>query len=380
MNIVIATASQISLAVLDKPIYMMLAIIVTGIFQSPAKPMLDGIMMDHMDERGNFGKIRFFSILGSGFGTNLGGLLLTTFQKLTSKDVAIIRDAHNENSRTWHFWDYVESFSSGFNLLFFARLILTIPPIICIRQLQIAVGLKKQNFKNSTPNLVQKGGKRVLDNKTSEVIKASSPSIISVTRDVAKYCFGDRNHFLFFVCMYIAGVSGGVSDAFAYPRYQESGCSATNMGQSRLFSSFAGALMFWYSGVVTRRLGVQNVLFLSMICAGIRFSLLKRMDHPYYVYLVDFIRSTTYGAFWSSSTVYCSQIGPQNLRTTILLLLNGIYNGIGRSTGAIVGGKFQAVFGTNNLFLCCAWINYALAMVIGILYYFKSDSMKKKAR
>ncbi len=140
------------------------------------------------------------------------------------------------------------------------------------------------------------------------------------------------------------------------------------MGQSRLLSSCAGAAMFWFSGSVTRRLGVQNVLLISMICAGFRFTLLERMDHPYYVYLVDFIRGSTYGAFWSSSTLYASQIGPQSLRGSTLLLLNGIYNGIGRSIGAIVGGKLQAIFGTNNLFLYCARMNYALALVMGAWY------------
>ena len=144
------------------------------------------------------------------------------------------------------------------------------------------------------------------------------------------------------------------------------------MGQSRLLSSFAGAVMFWYSGSVTRLLGIENVLVLSLIAAGTRFSLLKQMDHPYYVYLVDLIRNTTYGAFWSSSTIYASQIGPPSLRATMLLLLNGIYNGIGRSTGAIVGGKFEALFGTNNLFMCCSRINYALALVMGIWCYRKS--------
>lgn len=197
--------------------------------------------------------------------------------------------------------------------------------------------------------------------------------------DVINHCFRDRNHLIFFLCIYIAGASGGVSDAFSYPRYQESGCSTTHMGQSRLLSSVAGAVMFWYSGRVTKQLGVQNVLVLSMVCAGTRFALLKRMDHPYYIYIIDFIRGTTYGAFWSSSTFYASQIGPPSLRNTILILLNGIYNGIGRSTGAIVGGKYQAVFGTNNLFLFCSWINCAVALVMGVLNYYRRKTNSNNA-
>ena len=127
--------------------------------------------------------------------------------------------------------------------------------------------------------------------------------------------------------------------------------------------------MFWYSGRVTQLLGIQNVLVLTMICTGIRFSLLRQMKHPGYVYLIDLIRGATYGIFWSSSTIFASQIGPPSLRATILLLLNGIYNGIGRSTGGFLGGKFQGVFGIDNLYLWCSRINFTLAIALAILCY-----------
>ena len=160
-----------------------------------------------------------------------------------------------------------------------------------------------------------------------------------------------------------------LSFSLADPRYQEYGCSTAHIGQSRLLSSVAGAMMFWYSGRVSQIFGTHNLLVLSMTCTGTRFLLLKRMDHPSYVYLIDLVRATTYGIFWSSSTIYASQIGPPSLRATMLLLLNGIYNGIGRSTGAILGGKFQALFGVNNLFLWCSRLNYALAMAMAIISY-----------
>ncbi|VEU37343.1 unnamed protein product [Pseudo-nitzschia multistriata] len=93
------------------------------------------------------------------------------------------------------------------------------------------------------------------------------------------------------------------------------------------------------------------------------------MKHPGYVYLIDLIRGATYGIFWSSSTIFASQIGPPSLRATILLLLNGIYNGIGRSTGGFLGGKFQGVFGIDNLYLWCSRINFTLAIALAILCY-----------
>ena len=198
MNIVIATVSQISLSILDKPIYMMLAITVTGMFQSPNKPMLDGIIMDYMDDRSDFGKVRFFGILGSGFGTNLGGRLLTVAKKSTANN-------HNEDDGTLWFWNFMLKLLPGFNLLFFTRFILTVPTIIGIRQLTIASTRKIINGENSLST------KKILNEHAEE----TPASIVSVARDVAKYCFRDRNHAMFFLRIFIAGASGGVSDAFS---------------------------------------------------------------------------------------------------------------------------------------------------------------------
>jgi len=371
-SILIATASQISLAILDKPIWMMLAIVIAGIFQSPVKPILDGIIMGQLKDKGEFGKVRFFSILGTGFGTNLGGRLLSMVQDSITDDGVEMGNHGRDNTHDNVLWNFVWKLSSGFNLLFLARTVLTIPPMLFIRQLHNAASTRVGNGDTVSSNLTKEhtrnGNTNPNPNRDPSKKEDSTP-MRSVAQTVVDCCFRDTVHLLFFVCIYIAGASGGVSDAFSYPRYQESGCSTAHIGQSRLLSSVAGATMFWYSGSVSQMLGIQNVLVLSMMSTGARFSLLKRMDHPCYAYLIDIIRGTTYGVFWSSSTIYATQIAPPEFRSTVLLLLNGIYNGIGRSTGAILGGKFQALFGIDNLFFWCSRANYALAFAMAILCY-----------
>merc|ERR1712134_97379 len=111
-----------------------------------------------------------------------------------------------------------------------------------------------KNSNNSAPIRDLNGSKIGVNHTTSTNDKEKKASILSLTRDVANLCFGGKNHFLFFLCIFVAGISGGVSDAFSYPRYQELGCSTTHMGQSRLLSSCAGAIVFWYSGRFSRSL------------------------------------------------------------------------------------------------------------------------------
>ncbi len=200
MTLILATMGQVSLAFLDQPIYMMIVITVAGIFQSPAKPMLDGILIDHLDDKSNFGRVRFFSILGSGFGTNLGGRLLALAQKSTEHG--------NEISGTDNLW-------TGFNILFLARLVLTVPPLICILQLQNVATKKVKNSTTSASKITTKSSPKTLNDKLTKDGKKESISVLSVAQDVGKHCFGERNHLLFFLCIFIAGFSGGVSDVFS---------------------------------------------------------------------------------------------------------------------------------------------------------------------
>jgi len=207
INIVGATISQISLATLNEPTFMMFSIIATGIFQSPVRPMLDGIFMEHLDNRGDFGKLRFFSILGSGVGTAAGGRLLTIIR---THDNFVLKSHQTKNFYNQHLLNFfVSKLSTGFNLLFFARLLLTIPPILFIFKLKNIVTKKIRSGGNSMSRNTQK-----VDMKSKNQKKLFK-SILSVARDVTKISFGNRDHLFFFVCIFIAGASGGVSDAFS---------------------------------------------------------------------------------------------------------------------------------------------------------------------
>lgn len=123
--------------------------------------------------------------------------------------------------------------------------------------------------------------------------------------------------------------------------------------------------MFWFSGAINEALGIDNVIVMGLFSVGCRFLLYTMMNHPYYAYLAEVIRGGIYGVFWSAAAVYASEkIGPPSLRATMLLILNGLYEGMGRSTGAILGGKIQAIVGTETLFLYVALTYFGLALLM----------------
>ena len=68
-----------------------------------------------------------------------------------------------------------------------------------------------ENGKNPVSGCALKGTKTSIDHHTFGNEKEKS-TMVSMAWDVTTYCFGDRNHFLFFLCIYIADASRGVSD------------------------------------------------------------------------------------------------------------------------------------------------------------------------
>jgi hypothetical protein len=123
---------------------------------------------------------------------------------------------------------------------------------------------------------------------------------------------------LFFFLVFVVGVSSGIIENFAYVRMREVGGSGKEMGFSRLVSSAAGAPMFWFSGPLTERLGVDRVLVLSLLSYVTRFFLYSVMRHPYHGLPAEALRGVTFAAFWSTGTVYAHRISPPGMEATMV--------------------------------------------------------------
>ncbi|KAG7344027.1 major facilitator superfamily MFS_1 protein [Nitzschia inconspicua] len=344
-TIIISVIFQVSVILVNDATSMMVVKTLTGIFHAPVKPLLDAFIMDHID-KSIFGKVRLFGIIGTGLGSFWGGKILLY---MPSSDDKV---------------SFMASLLSGYNLLFVLHGLLLIPTVLgmqCLRFLQDESSL--------TPAMSQR-----------EVPFPTSPNHNTQeipNKSLTSYILHDLDHIIFFLIIYVMGTSGGVSDAFTSPRFREAGLDTDHIGKSRVCSSIAGSIMFWFSSSLVEALGRENVLILSLACNSVRFALLRIMDRPLQGYLAETIRGGIFGSFWSSSTIYSSQIGPPTMRPTLLMVLNGVYNGIGRSTGSLLGGRIQAQVGTETLFGIIAMTNLSMALSAFVYQYFVRPAMKR---
>jgi PPP family 3-phenylpropionic acid transporter len=275
---------------MDEPRHIMVMVCITSLFSTPVKPLIDSLVMMRLSDRSQFGKLRLFSILGTGIATSIAGSFLKMEDHI---DYFPIHEGDSMRDSLTRFWQSLV----GYKLLFFAYTVLHIPTFFCIRLFQ------KAHEAKGTPT------------KETEKKKEQPPIRM---KDVVAIVLQDKKVIFFFSLVYIMGISSGMGENFVYIRFQEVGGTGANMGMSRLLSSIGGAAMFWHSGKISSALGMERVMALSLAIVATRFTLLYFMKNIYFGYLAEFFRGMTFGCFWSSSIVYASQLAPPELQVTMV--------------------------------------------------------------
>lgn len=281
---------QLLVYMMSEPYHIMVMVCVTALFSAPVKPLIDSLVMMRLDDRSQFGKLRLFSILGSGIATSVAGRFLKKDDR--SEEFSIGESGSLMKSLT-QFWQSLV----GYKLLFFAYTMLHIPTFVTIWLFQ-----KSHEAKGTTTKKVEKKDDH------------SSPRL----KDIVAIVLRDKKVIFFFSLVYLMGISAAIGENFVYIRFQEVGGSGAEMGMSRLLSSFGGAAMFWHSGKISKALGMEKVMALSLTIVATRFTLLCVMKNIYVGYLAELLRGMTFGCFWSSSIVYASQLAPPELQVTMV--------------------------------------------------------------
>ena len=142
---------------------------------------------------------------------------------------------------------------------------------------------------------------------------------------------------IFFFVVFLIGVSSGILENFAYVRITEIGATGKHFGIFRLVSSLAGAPMFWLSGHMTKVIGVDGVMTLSLLSYTIRFLIYGRISNPWNALPAEILRGITFASFWAGATYHVYNISPTGLTATMLGVLNAMYCGLGQSLGSLLG-------------------------------------------
>jgi MFS family permease len=290
----ISLIGQLLVAWKHDPNYIMVMVFITAFFNAPVKSLIDSMVMDHLHDRSNYGRLRLWGQLGFGIGSSGVGVLLSKSKHRTYH----ANDGHSVLEKLYNFWQSL----TGYKLLFLSYALLSIPTWMCIRTFHNMSDTKEQE-------------KAVEATSQSE---SDPPKPTLGIWDGISVLFLNGDALLFFFLVFVVGISSGVIENFAYVRIREVGGTGKDMGLSRLVSSIAGAPMFWFSGPLTELLGADRVIVLSLVSYVIRFVIYALMRNPFQGLPAEALRGVTFAAFWSTGSVYASRIAPPGMGATMV--------------------------------------------------------------
>ena len=236
--------------------------------------------------------------------------------------------------------------------MFWMQTAFTIPTVL----IMMSFHMKKQTS-TTTTTIIKKNKIKINKN-----VVANSIYNVIIKPDVM----------LFFIIVFLIGVSSGIIENFAYVRIKETASINSNdidhcLGICRLFSSIAGGPMFYISGKLTKMIGINGVLTLSMISYVFRFFNYSLLVNPWQALPAEIMRGITFASFWSASTYYVYNASPKGLTATMLSILNGVYGGLGQSIGSLIGGMLSKQMGLKQAFFTCGIID-SIFLILFLLY------------
>mmetsp|Transcript_24446 Transcript_24446/g.55791 ORF Transcript_24446/g.55791 Transcript_24446/m.55791 type:complete len:340 (-) Transcript_24446:43-1062(-) len=291
----------------------------TALLNAPVKPLLDSAVMNIIPDKSQYGKLRLWGQFGFAIGSTLVGISLNRASEMAFKSAFVIHAA------------------------------ITFPTLLCMR-----------SFRDDND-----------DGKDAPTTREGR--VGADFRQGLRFLLRSPDALIFFGLVFVLGVSSGIIENFAYVRMREVGGVGKDMGISRLISSAAGVPMFWFSGELANAMGVDRILVLSLVSYAVRFFIYASMKRPMAGLPAEALRGITFGAFWSSATIYAHRISPPGMSATFLSLLNAMYGGIGQSFGAVIGGKLQSWYGTVNTFMY-AGIGDLIFIALMIVYLALRDT------
>lgn len=329
----------------DKSIFWLsLIVAITAFLSAPVKPLMDSAVMSMLTDKSNYGRSRLFGQLGFGMGSYMVGPYIT----------------------------------NSIQSIFQVQAALSVPTTLLMMSFRPT---KEPHHQNATTNPPNTDKTKATINSIDTIGKDDTkdnlhqpPHQNSAKLDmirVLKHALHDQSTIIFFSLVFLIGISSGIIENFAYIRIGELTHTGSSnheeigrcLGVCRLVSSVAAGPMFWLSGEIAKKIGIQGILTMSLASYVLRFFNYALLRNPWQALPAEILRGITFATFWAGSTYYVYNAAPNGLTATMLSLLNGVYHGIGQSLGALVGGYLSKYVGISMAFITCGFVDLGILSV-----------------
>lgn len=171
--------------------------------------------------------------------------------------------------------------------------------------------------------------------------------------------------------------------------------------------SFGGELPFFFiSGWFINKFGHNNCMTLVLFTFGIRLFLYSVLSNPWWVLPIELMQGITFGIFYTAMATYANIVAPHGTSATLQVkayfsiriyfqllhyknksrqflfqgLVGAIFEGIGVSSGSLLGGYFMKEFGGSITFRVFGIGAVCLSVVHHFVHRFMDDFLNKHGK
>nr|XP_033331623.1 uncharacterized protein LOC117223459 [Megalopta genalis] len=203
-------------------------------------------------------------------------------------------------------------------------------------------------------------------------LEFKSPST-DVIRDVFTVLRNIEAAALFIAC-FILGTAWGYIESFLFWLIQDLGGSRSLMGITITVGGIAGIPLLVLSGPIVSKIGHANVLFIGFVFYAIRLCGYSIIYNPWHTLIFEALESVTLSLSFTAAVTYAAKLSTTTTDSSIQGLLGGVYYGVGKGSGSLIGGYLMKAFGTRPTYRIFA----GLTLVTGVMYYIFNVAYLKK--
>ncbi|XP_003695686.1 uncharacterized protein LOC100872700 isoform X1 [Apis florea] len=195
----------------------------------------------------------------------------------------------------------------------------------------------------------------------------------NVVRDVFTVLRNIEAAALFIAC-FILGTAWGYIESFLFWLIQDLGGSRSLMGITITVGGIAGIPLLVLSGPIISKIGHANVLFIGFVFYAIRLCGYSLIYNPWHTLFFEALESVTLSLSFTAAVTYAAKLSTTTTDSSIQGLLGGVYYGVGKGSGSLIGGYLMKAFGTRPTYRIFA----VVTLITGIMYYIFNVAYLKK--
>uniref|UniRef100_A0A1B6CUD4 Major facilitator superfamily (MFS) profile domain-containing protein n=1 Tax=Clastoptera arizonana TaxID=38151 RepID=A0A1B6CUD4_9HEMI len=186
----------------------------------------------------------------------------------------------------------------------------------------------------------------------------------NIVKDVMSVLMNIEIVALFITC-FILGTAWGYIESFLFWLLQDLGASRSLMGITITIGGIAGLPLLVLSGPIIDRIGHANVLFIGFIFYAIRLMGYSLIYNPWMCLIFEAMESVTSSLAITAAVTYAAKLSTNTTDSSIQGLLGGLYFGVGKGAGSLIGGYLMKAVGTRPTYQ----IFSVVMLITGCLYY-----------